>query len=1370
MLKNVKVFKFVLSTLLAFCSVEGFSNSNETRTLPPLPNPAPLRPIATSGERIAPRLNHENHSTKKGEGFAVPYFQAGNKTLYVRRGGSPLGETRPDTKRNLSGALNPKFFIGDHLLASFSFWGGNKNGSGGYPFKELEDSPDRVVFDENKNLYTCTRTYISKDGGRAEFVLTMRTLPDGKLEMAWDTGSEEGVDLWIVFSQFRGKSLSFGGVAFSQSSKNDLLSGRDGAIDTVVKGSLNFDGGNPVGSFRILFEDESASGKLTESCKSSKRGDKFGLIYRSLKLGKNSKKSSGKIILDFGECAVAKNARALSGTIDFWECDATDVPLAATRNLIPNPSFEQGLRYWRVRGEGNDLDIDQLPAFEIVKGGIFGDNAAVLRKHSQYLFPLSLKPDKKYVLSLYAKAIDKNANLRVPVQNAGTGGNYPGKWGFGDFSNKECQFKLSSEWKRFSRVIKGDAAGARILLQGKNVMLDGLQLEESESGEPTDFVAPALEGNFLTSGAPLNDVSFGEPINARLEIIGKSGETGNVKISIKNIFYENLFEKDFSVKLDKSGKATLNIPLDEKKLGCGVFVVRADYALAGQPAYTDYYRFSVMKKLSNTHPTKDIFGTGFGFTQHADRDAAARKFMEWGFGSTTWYKPIRSPKMQQELEKTKGVTALFKKYKTSNNIIAVSAVTDEMVKLGGLREWKKNLSSDKNQRLQITEQMEKIIEENAYQLVKNTPPEVMECVAFGNEEESLTAGIYDEYAKAQLAVYRGAKRANPNVKVAPTHGTSGYSKSRGRDAIDGYLQAAKKRGIYYDAVGVHPYWNYDYDPNWDFDENITYLRSRLRHYGYPDTTTMYMSECGNMCDAEIPQWGTYWYDNYKGGKASYDFGNQEIFQACLYARNYIAALKFYPQLRSVNVWTPQPYIDYNFAPLLLCKTVNTLGNLYPDVEFVDDIRPSAKIRGYSFKLKDGSGKGIAAIWSSDLSVVKGQRACPKIRVKFGQPVEFFDFDGNPRSARVDADGFTLIPITFAPLSIKASDVKKLTQALQNAEVEDSSNDIQVLFQPTVSGGVNAAVSNFTGRKLGGKILIGKNEYPYSIAGKSTENILLADSSQGTDFCKLYKWADNFRIIPDKGEKIEGVWDMQYFYIPRVEGTPHWDKIPSLPMNNKMLRKPIKSGSDSPDDVSGTYKLAWDSQNLYLRVEIKDNQFVTFPDEWKNPASKKALYIFDGAINVYFDCAADARSKVTSARASGTGQNASEGQYDTNDYVYHFAPTADGSDGAGSVWRWLEVDQQLADGVNMPKKEEASEKIKCDFKRTSDGYIYTITFANRYIEPILLKEGSIAGFGICLHDRDKNSNGAVVYKSISNSSKNGVHTDSNPHLYPLMILK
>ena len=215
--------------------------------------------------------------------------------------------------------------------------------------------------------------------------------------------------------------------------------------------------------------------------------------------------------------------------------------------------------------------------------------------------------------------------------------------------------------------------------------------------------------------------------------------------------------------------------------------------------------------------------------------------------------------------------------------------------------------------------------------------------------------MFDEYFKAQSAAARGVRRANPNAIIIPTCGTSGYSRMRGYDAIEGYLNAARKHGFRYDAIAVHPYGNIDkgtLSQN-DLDEETRASdrpdeKVRLRQRD-PDLFHGNVQHPGNLCSPHgepIPPTITI-----RRGKPSYDFGNREFIHASSAARIYIMALKYWPQVQSVNIWVAQPFMDLSLTPILLCKAVNTLGTHLGDVAYLADVKPAAGIRGYVFRHK-----------------------------------------------------------------------------------------------------------------------------------------------------------------------------------------------------------------------------------------------------------------------------------------------------------------------------------------------------------------------------------------------------------------------------------
>jgi len=1331
--------------LLILCSSGMSAFSAEIAGLPdPVPFAMPVKtarqnPVFTTG--AFPWTGKDGKTTI----YQQASFVVGNKAVCVRK---------------VNGKDDPRF---DHMISilidnkevgTIVFWGAYEKDMFGYPFPPIDDDPATILIDKEKQTITYRKPYFTPDCAKAVFTYTLRGLDDSRVELSWDVGvtSETiasvrstyalNVYPWIGLKEsYRQKKVVFGSDTL-QPAPLAKISGKNTVV-TVICGDLVYAADNPVEGYTL--EMNGLDGQVTEATGYDGR---LGITCR---YGAVKNAPKGSIVIDLGEAGMsATDLPPVVGGIDFWKVDGTHVPLPAVRNRMPNPSFEQGMHYWRWVGGGAYYQPSDVLRYGIVKQGMFGQNALILRdtqpgSPSIKSFPISLENGETYTLSFYAKA-DRNCPLTVALASASHGGKFRGKYGvvFGDSWTPESTFNITTEWKRYSRTFVMDTGGVQVVVGGNsNTLLDGLQIEEGS--EPTEFVAPTLDGEFITAD-PDNAIVKGQPIQGALRITGKAGAKGAVSIVVMNTFRETVAQQTIAVTLSDSGVSTFPVAIDEEKIGEGVFVVQATYTPDDEAGYVDYYRFSVMTPLENRHATKDVFGTILGNTHRINRgEDLARKLMEWGFGSTSWGIHYFDPAQGM----IPHYTEQEKRYRFSNFFMTAMPVYGKDADLlAGYKDWK-----------EITPELEKRIEEAAYNKVKSYDPDHFYSWCFGNEEESAYLPgnkMFDEYFKAQAATARGVKRANPKAIVSPTNGTSGYSRLRGYDAIEGYLAAAQRHGFKYDAVSVHPYGNTDkgrLSKN-DLDEETARLIEQMKRYGYGEETPIYFTELFNIPETYIPQWGAGGaYDYYDAGKPTYDFGNREFIHAATAARIWIIVLKYWPRVKSTNIWCSMPFLDFNLTPLVLCKAANTLGHHLPDVSYIADIKPAANIRGYAFKLKTDD-TGVSALWCIDRDVENGLRKGPVVQVKFGQPVEFYDLMGNRRDVVADSNGITAVQLTPAPLLIHAKDASKLATALQTIESDDCTTTLSISIPPAVDGHIKARVQNMTAREQSGVMEICDSRLSYTIQPEEVGMFEIPGQTQSVEFGKMYRWNQSYKLISSKGNVLEREWEMDYFYVPKTSGMPDWKTIPSINITNRYVNKSYK-GSLPAGDQSALYKMAWDEENLYLHVEAKDDNFVLSPELWQKPKADQSLYLHDGCLEVYFDTGADGRTNH-------------EKTYDNNDYRYDFSIGKNGQSGPGMVYRLREVYHQLADGVNMASKEEAAKMIKCDFERTEGGYAYTIVFGKRYLEPIVLRKGFVSGFALYLHDKD-NADEVGCPKGLSLASEPGSHCDYKPFLWPLMIL-
>lgn len=1305
---------------------------------PGLPNPAPVFKASETG-RADPKFSVAEFPEKDSEMVARPIYRVGHMMVTARLAGN---------RQMKDQAHAVKIYAADKELCSFMWWGSLKDRGFGWPFQPIAGEPDALQMDPASGITTYTKPYLDPDGKRAVFTYRLKPLGSSRVELVWDTGTAAGASLWVSFgTPYRGKRIAIGGRAVLENTFEDLRN-KTARFQSFGGGDLVYDASDPVNGFTLEMGD--LSGAIVEGVTVHDKGQvpRFNLCYRTATRSGNVK---GRVVIDLGEVELMSPMLPPPvGGIDFWKDDATHVPVSPTRNAMHNPSFEQGLRGWTWIGGGAQYTPTNVPKYEIVHEGLFGRSALRMNRvqmTSPYIrsMPLALEKGRRYVASFHAKSVAGEKNhFRLTLGNAARGGALSGlPWG--DADNKESSFQISGEWKRYHRVFTSDAAGVVLHLTGSGVLVDGLQVEPGE--KPTEFVCDPLDVNFVTSD-PDNDLRPGQAMEAALTVVGKDGATGKVGIQIQNAFREVLFRREFDVSIVSHGMVSIPMNLATEQFGTGVFVVKATMMADGFPSYCDYYRFAIMAPLGNTHKTSRLMATLVGDAWRISRgEDLACKFMEWGWGGTSWMNLL-------EMAQTNGCAVdLARRYRFVN---AQTPVIDALWRMHDPKDtpWAR-IARDFYDVPEITPEVVEYVEAKTYEILKRAPKDLLPYTAYGNEEESSkypASGRFDEYFKLQSAVGLAARRAG--IGCTPTSGTSGYNLLRGFEPYEGYLKAAHDKGFKYDALAVHPYGSIDKGSlsTSDLDDEAARLIEQGKRYGYGDETPILFTEMFNIPETYVPAWGAGpSYDAYPSGKPTYDFGNREFVQAASAMRAYIVCMKYWPRIQCANIWCSRPFMDLHLTPILLCKAVNTLGHLMGDVAYTEDIRPAAGIRGYAFGLPDGT--GLATVWCTSADVENGLKKCPILAVRFGQPVEFVDFMGNRRAADPDTQGYIRMPVSPAPLFVRAKDVARLAKALQAAEPDDVSASLTVSFRPTADGRIVTSLKNLTGRVQKGVLEVGGRKIPYDMQGNGEAALTIPDAGDGAAANVLHTWNVAYRLLPESGDPVSGEWKMDYCFVPRTDGMPKWETLPAIAITNRCTKG--EPGAVRPGDHDATYRMAWDSSNLYLRIEVADDNLLDDSEYWKRPNAETQLWNVDGAVEVHFDTGANGRSNVGNT-------------FDNDDYRYDFSLTQDGKDGAGRVWRFREVYHQLADGVNMASKEEAARKVACRYERTKTGYAMTIVFAQRYIEPIVLKAGFVAGCGLYLHDRDAPEGGAG--KGLSTSTEAGKPCDRYPELWPFMVLQ
>jgi len=980
-------------------------------SLPPLPAAVtPFKPLghARQDVRVAFETVSSTQWGQKGKSAVAGVYGAGDKQVTTCRDGA--GRPRVEDMNGVIALRDGKPYC------RLSWWGAHKGGFG-YPFPEVKDAA-RLVVDKTGGATRYERAYLGPDGTTNAFVYTLRPLAGSRVELTWD--SRHAVSLWVGVPDCDKVPLAFGGRPFTHASRVELEARRQAkrsGVTQTVKGAMRFWPDDDRKGLTLEFDDACVSGGFTEEL------DRWSGAYGGvLRLGPGG--TRGRVVFDLGETAVLpKDVPPPVEGIDFWKSDATHRPLPPGRNLVPNPSFEQGMRYWSWTGGGAAYTpvTDETIRYWTSTGGYHGSTCLLLRDTGYprrggpagpCLMPIPTRPGETYTFSFYAKAKRANTRVSVLLASAGSTGQWP--W-YPSTRLPENQWTVTDRWARYSRTFVADGQGVTIhVAGGGDTRIDCLQLELG--GAATPWEGPPTEGLLVTAKRG-NDLAPGEDPRARFVVRGEPAEIG---LSARNVFGEELFRTNLAV----TPPAAVPLAFDANRFGTGVFVLRADFRAKGR-SWTDYFRLSVMEPLRNEHATKNVFGSLIpsAAATLTRGDDISRKGMEWGWGSTTWgssddYLPRNGAPSYRNV---------FEPRDRIGNFCRVLAGDDPATR--DYLRWDA-----------VTPERERAIEAAAYRLARTNDARFV-FWTFGNEEESCVingAKRFDEYAKAQAACRRGVKRARPDAKFLPTCGTSGWNRLRGYDAMEGYLSAADRLGFKYDAVAVHPYGNLDGGilGRGDMDLWTQKLLEMLDRHGYPKTTPIVYSEMWNIPETNVPEWGTDCYDTYQYGKISYDFGLREFVHAGSLARLYVMALKYWPRLEAVNVWMGRPFIDQLLAPIAACGAVNALGHMMPDVAFAADVKPYADVRGYVFTRRT-DGRAVAAVWTTDHETERGRRGGPVLHAALPGGVRAYDFMGNRRAlapSAPEAKTFRL-PLQPAPTYLVADDAARLADALNAAAAD-----------------------------------------------------------------------------------------------------------------------------------------------------------------------------------------------------------------------------------------------------------------------------------------------------------------------------------------------
>ena len=1050
------------------------------------------------------------------------------------------------------------------------------------------------------------------------------------------------------------------------------------------------------------------------------------------------------------------DGEAASGPVDLQKIDRLDPEYPGSRNLVHNPYFARGRTYiggyYRLHWLGTEYY--QLSD----KNPKFGEHCLAVKVHPLTMLDAALVSASPgtYTVSFYARA-DKIAHLHVLLTGHGTLDNDAVRQQFNN---------LPKEWKRFKMQIKIDKVRAikvRFVasshVKDAVVYLDGIQVERG--ADATGFDASPVTGRLLTS-APDDFIRKGDPIDARIRLSTlRKQVSGKVKITVLDFFDTVLAEKqaDFNFGVDEHPEIPLEL---DGKIPDGVHRVKAEFEADGKK-YTEYSRFSVMPFFSNRHKLKNFLSIRYSgmpllWDVYPGLENYIRRCTYLGVGADVHH-PYPSPKLDELcrkynfeiLDSTLGsrlraetgrlqryfpgckpepghiyyYMAFWHDYDQFQDQCKGGLVLDHRLSGGWTPEFRK-----------------KVVETAAYIVRQSSPRRVY---IFGSEmpEEVKNDPHYPDLV---LAVREGVKKVYPQSMFAEGGPANMYVGS-GIHEIDTTLARLKGR-MPIEAINCHTYL---FDIR-ELEHNFKALTDMVEKKHGLKNVKYFFCEGMHYGPYQIPEWGIEcinWDDRgwNSGSVISYDMGWTEKRNSAWFMRSWLVFLTRPDDVVTVNSSMANRKtgfgMDCQLRPRAFQKVPNTISMLLGNVKrFVRDVSfyPDTKCLIW----EDEFGRPVAAVWNQDPAIDQGLVQAPWATANLPEGTEIFDIMGVKRTMK--GNRFPVSPFPFF-LRGKAGETEALARALTYAEIEGSK---RIPFRTNVELAspqeAKLTFFNQTARPVSASVALGGKKYPVDLPALGSNSITVPLAAKvpyrrigdlKIDYTAEY--AGSSRPLSESFAALA---------VKKFAGD--WNKIPAFPMVSAK-----KGDRPSPGDFSARAQLAWDKENLHVRVTVRDNRFV-------HEQYSTDEYRYDNdSLQVFIDTRCSARRKQLKT-------------FDEDDYAYNIFPSADGR--SARVYRLRSPDGQLTLGTAAPKDKTFADDIPCKFTRTADGYIYEVTLPARYLLPARLEKNYCMGLALFLNDRDKPVAGYVEHggggKNVVHwltSTPEGTSPYDRPHLYPQILL-
>lgn len=1037
----------------------------------------------------------------------------------------------------------------------------------------------------------------------------------------------------------------------------------------------------------------------------------------------------------------ALSAESLSEVIAGVDFGNLRMPRPTGSNLMRNPSFEQGFRYWDklslgVMAKGGDVDAYALIETEAHSGRRCLELRARPGVQPVHLagFAIPVEAGKPYVFSFWARSEPAGGVLEVSSHTA--------LWPKFDCAKT---LRPGSTWTRYeipfttsnSVIGIGFAPGAGSA-EGTRLLIDAVQLEPGTVA--TAYTEPPV-AVVLTSAARGNLLAPGEPVAATLRIDGRPGLTGSVAITATTLDGTLLKQETLPFALGPQGTCQLPLAWAET-LARGLTIFETQVTTAdGTFSDRDHHRIAIMPWPDPQRRHRLLFAGGAFDSRFGNWTRWAAFFRRAGIGSHVMFDPA-----PEEMRATFANAGVY----------FYSAIYDggEAVVLNG---QKLDL---RHHYAELTPAQLTAIESFCYHKALANPTirhwkTFNEMDAVGGQIQLLTGPDHESRMRAfialQRAAYQGIKRADPTLQVLSPDCCNMYP-SGGIAFLDAYFAAGG--AAITDMPAIHPYRQRPEDP--DLDAHIAAFIAMVTRHGF--TGDIWFTEGIYHFGVHVPAFATNPHagcstDPYRAPPLSYHCAWGERIAAAYTMRSWLAALKYSDRVRHSVDWgfpRSQRTLDHDFTPSAIVFASNTLADLLGDAVFLRDLEYGKGVRGYVFD--DGHGATVAALWSYDAKRDRGEGVAPVLHLP-GLPAgtERIACDGAIGVASAD------LPLQPEPVFLRSRDRAALIAALEAGSfpaggVINTSTGIRVVSTSLAE----AEVRNLLGRSQRGRLTVASGgvtltDRAIELAPRAALTLPLPLAMADGVLSPI---SASITFIPagsHAATPTTAAFDA--FLIHRTAQAPlidgdlgDWPAATRIAVPHRLVEYPPPKTPEyqrfsepvpwqNPDDLSATLHAAWDEQRLYLALAVRDQDH----DPLDDPARS---YQGDG-VQLYLDTWGDARQR-------------NSGGYGNDDQAFRIWQRADGS---LAVLRDTAPEQQVAF-----LKTGLVAGVEGVVRRVNGTTTYELALPLKELQPMPLKTGAVIGLALLINDRDRDWR-----KRALTMTAPGTEPHQHPERFPAAIL-